>query len=234
MNSTQKRYRDEMRCTQCGKQDENTLKGRYRCVECTQKAYKYSKDYYANLSDDKKNAKNQASKDWRKDLRERHLCTRCKQMDAYTMTGRAFCAECAEKEREKSRERRESSKRQQYQSEYDKGRSEKCRSEGICTRCRKRPVVPGFTKCAWCRAKIANKARKKRIDDGVNYPRGANGYCWQCNKQLAMEGKKLCAECYAEKTNILKSIKTHNSEKFRKTNELLFSRTRTVRRQQTL
>ena len=219
-----------MRCTQCGKQDENTLKGRYRCVECTQKARKYSRNYYANLSDDKRNAKNQASKDWRKDLRNRHLCTRCKQMDAYTMTGRAFCAECAEKAREKSQKIRENASRQQYQREYENGRREKCKSEGICTSCRRRPAVLGFTECAWCRAKAAYKARKKRIDNGVNYPRGANGYCWQCNKKLAIDGKKLCAECYEAKTGILKSIPRHNSEKFRKTNELLFPKGRATKK----
>ena len=42
-------------------------------------------------------------------LKSHHLCTRCKTQDAYTLAGRAVCADCAEKMAEKARERRKTS-----------------------------------------------------------------------------------------------------------------------------
>ena len=38
--------------------------------------------------------------EWYHLLKERHICPSCKRQDAYTLAGRTYCMECAEKMRE--------------------------------------------------------------------------------------------------------------------------------------
>lgn len=44
--------------------------------------------------------------EYNKLLKEHHICPRCKKQDAYTLAGRYYCAECAEKSAVASRKYR--------------------------------------------------------------------------------------------------------------------------------
>ena len=46
------------------------------------------------------------TQEWRRKLKAAHLCRDCKKQDAYTLSGRTRCAECAEREAEAQRKRR--------------------------------------------------------------------------------------------------------------------------------
>ena len=50
--------------------------------------------------------------------------------------------------------------------------------------------------CDGCAANMRIRAKNKRQEAGVNWPRGGNGFCWLCNKRKAIEGKRLCQTCY--------------------------------------
>lgn len=41
--------------------------------------------------------------DYRKLLKKHHICRDCKKQDAYTLAGRTYCAECAQKQAEAKR-----------------------------------------------------------------------------------------------------------------------------------
>jgi len=183
------RMRDEKRCTRCGKQDENTLAGRYRCRECTVKARQYE-----HRTDAQKQAQNANTRAWRGDLKRHHLCVWCKQEDAYTMTGRALCAECAQKQAARLRKWRADNIETAHKQDAEK-RAVRV-EEGYCIKCGKRKAAPGHKQCKACTAKAIARERNRRIENGVNYPRGGNGFCFLCNKVPAIEGKHLCKDCY--------------------------------------
>lgn len=119
------------------------------------------------------------------------VCPRCGREDAFTMTGRSFCADCAEKAR--------ANKAAQYAVEEKKIRmyaqhcngQKKRRDMGLCPTCG-RPATPGYSTCEYCRAKHRNYMRNYRN----SFTRGQYGICWQCNKREALPGKRVCQSCY--------------------------------------
>ena len=51
--------------------------------------------------------------EYREKLKAHHICRDCKQTDAYTLAGRTYCAECAEKMANRKKEKRQES-REEY------------------------------------------------------------------------------------------------------------------------
>lgn len=120
-------------------------------------------------------------------LKERHLCTKCKRMDAYTMIGRAYCAECAktgaEYKRTKYQTNEEFRERRKLES---RERRQTRKSAGICICCGARRASPGHTRCASCLA-------LSRVETPAYLP---PGICARCRRKPIFDGKKLCAGCY--------------------------------------
>ena len=135
--------------------------------------------------------------EWRKRLKEAHLCRDCKKQDAYTLGGRTRCAECAARHaayNRKSRERNPEKVREQNRAKY-----QRMKQAHKCTNCG-RPVN-GRTICKVCSTRHNNAERQRAIERGMNWPRGEHGYCWLCNKAKAVEGKRLCPECMIKARN---------------------------------
>ena len=143
---------------------------------------------------------NQRVMEWRRMQKAAHICRQCGETDAYTLMGRTYCAQCAEKNaaaKQNERDRKPGTNAQNVR----KCR-EKRRAEGRCDRCGKPKSDDGYVLCGRCRGITRKQARERRIENGVNFPRGANGYCWQCNKRMAATGYKLCEECLAAKRRV--------------------------------
>lgn len=49
--------------------------------------------------------------------------------------------------------------------EMAKIRYERCKADGICTHCRKRPAMPGKRKCKYCAEKALGRARQVSEND---------------------------------------------------------------------
>ena len=115
-------------------------------------------------------------------------CIMCHKQDAYTLAGRARCAECAAKAREynnaRSAEHREESRA------CDRDRYAARKAAGLCVKCGK--PAGGHSHCETCRAKDAARHRAKRGGD----MRGVGGMCKICGHRPAMDGGKLCGSCY--------------------------------------
>lgn len=137
----------------------------------------------------------ESQRNYREMLKRNHLCTRCHKQDAYTLGGRSMCAECTERQRERS-----AKTYSRHKEEVNKRRREKysqAKSKDLCPRCGREKVVFGDkVLCPRCRQKDALRKRKQIALKGINLPRGDNGICWQCNKSEVMEGHRLCRECY--------------------------------------
>lgn len=146
-------------------------------------------------------------------LKRINRCIKCQKQDGYTLGGRSYCFECSTKMNELNATYRESRKEKIKQKAVIK--RDYWRENGMCTHCGK--ILPPnykYLHCTVCRAKKRNAQRKRRISQGVNYPRGGNGICWQCNKKLAMEGKKLCQDCYSKRIiSINKAIEANRMKK---------------------
>ena len=201
-----KQYREKMkreqRCFLCGAQDERTLIGLTRCGICTEKDKQrfvkwgetHPEEYAKRLAD---------QKEWRKQLKEHHLCVDCRKQDAFTLGGRPKCAECAAKDSARVLKKRRLDPKPNRDSA--KARRQLWRDEHKCSRCgHPLPNDYSYRTCWLCREKcrIAREARRWRQNPDRN-KRGMPGVCWQCVKRPVMEGKKLCEECYNAKLPLI-------------------------------
>lgn len=141
---------------------------------------------------------NKAIREMRK---KEHLCIQCGQQDAYTLNGRSRCAICAEAGRVYDK-RRDPAKRKASQ----KAKVARWIAAGKCAKCG-RDKEPGYSLCKRCIARTTAQHRTKKIEQGMNWPRGSNGMCWTCNHKPALPGKKICADCYA---NCMEALKRAN------------------------
>lgn len=150
-------------------------------------------------------------------IKQHHLCKDCWQKDAYTLSGRTYCAECAAKNAERKREKRANNAEVRHKEfEMHKKWVQKKAEMGLCSHCGKRQTDGVHKTCDYCRAIMRKKQRERRAQHSTaNYPRGENGYCWQCNKNMAMPGYKLCQECYNNKIIVsmanLKLVNVNNA-----------------------
>jgi len=140
-------------------------------------------------------------------------CVRCHKQDAYTLAGRARCAECVEINRaekaafrEKNHERLLGGNKDWYY---------RMKAEHRCVLCARPLDDDRHTTCAGCRAKRRRKHAEKRGGQGANYPRGDNGICWLCNKRPAVRDGGQCEICAAiskknlEKANAVRDKENH-------------------------
>lgn len=141
-------------------------------------------------------------------LQSVHRCRDCKKIDAYTLNGRTFCADCVARNTELKKEKYNSSKCKETQKKIREQR----KSEHKCTRCGKK-LKKGykFLTCEQCRLET-RESKKIRYakKTNCNLPRGDNGMCWQCNKQPCIEGKYLCQSCYDEKMKYIEKANEAN------------------------
>lgn len=181
-------YRRENKlCGRCGKQDERTLGGMQRCAACAEKARVQNRQYrqmHPSFREQQRLEKIETYA-W---LRERKLCVRCKTQDAFTLAGRCYCAECAEIDAQRPRNK-------QARAERKKQKDAERKEKGLCIQCGK-PLDRDGVYCRRCVFRINRKRVLKRIDSGINWPRGDNGYCYTCNKRPHLPGKSVCQICY--------------------------------------
>lgn len=133
--------------------------------------------------------------EWRKRLKAAHICRDCGKQDAYTLGGRTYCAECAERHSAAKRKWRQEEVNRESDSEAQKRIRAMRANAGLCVYCGKRKIDAGRKVCEICSSKQSRKRHDRRIAEGMNWPRGANGYCWLCNKRKAVDGKRLCQPC---------------------------------------
>lgn len=139
------------------------------------------------------------------------VCVECGQEDAFTIIGKTYCAECAEKRN--NRKRKYLSKNEHYakwESEYKKKQYYDRKESGICVRCGKRKTN-GHVQCDICRA-----SQRRMWDRKYKKPRGGDGVCYSCNKEKPIEGKKLCEHCYGERLKALEKARKVRWENFYK------------------
>lgn len=100
-------------------------------------------------------------KEYRNLLKKHHFCRDCKKQDAFTLNGRTYCAECAEKIAERKRNERKKDGGEKERIACKKHR-EKNKKEHKCVYCgRKMPEDYNYKTCVYCRA-IKRKSQKKR------------------------------------------------------------------------
>lgn len=140
-------------------------------------------------------------KEWKDKLKANHICVNCKKTDAYTMAGRSYCAECAEKMAEKKRELRHDEayrlKSLQDAAEWRKRMAEEHR----CTRCGKTlPRGHGKKLCVECLVYSKRKCEERRRSKGVRTwdMRNEEGTCFICGKP-SIHGKRMCQSCYEQR-----------------------------------
>lgn len=119
------------------------------------------------------------------------VCVQCGREDAYTMTGRSLCADCAEYFSRKQSEYRKDPDKWAKMQACKKDIRETRKANGLCPMCGK-SANSGYVLCDSCRAK-----RRNYMNRYNNHPpRGEYGICWRCNKRESIPGKRLCPECY--------------------------------------
>lgn len=129
-------------------------------------------------------------------LKRNHFCRECLRQDAFTLSGRTYCAECSEK-RKKQRHAGASTESKLYDAERHKKLRDQRRTEHKCVGCGKQlESQDSHYYCSVCRAKRKKNSETYRAKFVRNYPRGENGICFQCNKAVVMDGRRLCRDCY--------------------------------------
>lgn len=136
--------------------------------------------------------------EWRMMLKKNHICRDCRKQDAYTLAGRTYCYECAEKGRKRKAEARKDDEKREKMLESKRQQLARYIAQNKCVGCGKQ-LHNSRRMCEPCYARQRKAMRKSRIKRGKPTCRGLNGICYQCNKKPVIEGKKLCAECYAVK-----------------------------------
>lgn len=125
-------------------------------------------------------------------------CIYCHEKDAYTISGRAACFECAEKSRLQGIERMKNPEYREKQKETKERRKEKLIALGVCIYCGKRPASDGFSGCEFCRAKRRNYYINKYAQNHGGYKEDLldKNICTQCRKATKIPGKNVCEQCY--------------------------------------
>ena len=130
-----------------------------------------------------------------------HRCTACGNRDAFTMNGRALCAECTEKNNRRALERYHANEAaRKSKLEREKKTQDERRANGICIECGKRPVESDkYTRCEVCRSRQLmryHRNKKRESRDVADHC----GLCFKCLKPLDNPESRMCNAC-AEKCN---------------------------------
>lgn len=126
------------------------------------------------------------------------VCRDCGKQDAYTLGGRTYCFDCAEKQMLAKRKARENPEKREKMLESHRQMQNRYEEEHRCKLCGK-PLSESYhyKRCVRCRkrqARAVKKSREKKY--GIPNIRGENGICYMCNKYPVMQGKRVCKKCY--------------------------------------
>lgn len=135
-------------------------------------------------------------------------CVDCGKRDAYTLNGRAVCANCYDKNKAWYHRNRESVNRTTNE-RYHRKKAEYAAS-GLCSRCGQRPAEEGYKMCRKCQEYSHMRYMASRRHKGTLLNTGG---CTRCHKAEPIEGKRLCAECYAFVCESLKKARAALSNK---------------------
>ena len=121
------------------------------------------------------------------------VCRDCGREDAYTMAGRTYCAECAEKDRRRKEMARKDPEKRERMLTQNRKKVARHKAAGICPCCGKRPTHPGKALCGTCLAKQRRYAYKRRHENGQRtWSERTDGHgCFLCGAPC-IPGKKLC------------------------------------------
>lgn len=128
-------------------------------------------------------------------LKAVNRCVRCLKQDAYTLNGRAYCAECEELNNVHWKKYRARNRNQV--NEHANERYQRRKDSGLCPRCG-RPKDHGGNSpyCKPCMAKRRNTDRKNygspylRCKWCDNMPEPGKAYCRECLDKLARKKKE--------------------------------------------
>lgn len=168
------------------------------------------------------NAKSERDKANRAYLRARGRCIRCAGQDAFTIGGRALCAECCEKERRWYAENY--AKLREAHIVAERERREQRRAAGLCTQCgTKKSAGTLYALCDKCRARGRLKEESKRRGRGIppHAERFAMGECVNCGappaERIGSNGQpvRICESCYQKSLRNLQKAREVQAESLR-------------------
>lgn len=136
--------------------------------------------------------------EYRAMLKRNHFCVRCRKQDAYTLGGRTYCFECAEKNRLAQAEARKDPVKREKANQKARERAARLAENGQCVQCGG-IAIEGKRRCKRCQ-NITNKWFREHR---ARTPRLLGVVCWRCNKSPCENGKKLCKECYEKQLPIM-------------------------------
>ena len=140
-----------------------------------------------------------------REMRKRaHVCRDCGKQDAYTLAGRTFCYDCAEKNRKSKEKVRLDPERKTRMLEQHRAMRERRKAKGLCPMCGN-PVADWHVLCPKCRAKNRNYLYKSRHERGqLTWDERTSGEtCFLCGKPV-VKGKKLCRDHMTQKIKNLR------------------------------
>lgn len=142
--------------------------------------------------------------EFRQKRKKAGVCRDCGKVDAYTMGGRTYCFECAQKGAERKRLARQNPEKRERMLEQHRQMQLRYEQEHKCKQCGKPlPEDYKFKRCVACRAEQARAVKRSRENRyGIIPDRREEGQCFMCNKQPAMEGKRMCKACYEQRLPI--------------------------------
>lgn len=130
-----------------------------------------------------------------------HVCRDCGKEDAYTISGRTYCYECAEKQRLHKKSVRDTEEGRNKNKENAKKTRSSRKEKGLCERCGKRKPEIGRTCCRICLDKM--KIAKRERDRAKGIEPKISGCCILCGKFPVVEGYKHCLSCLSKKRKVL-------------------------------
>lgn len=135
-----------------------------------------------------------------KSHKEKGVCVKCGKEDAYTMTGRALCAECGELRagRNKSNREKNAEKYRTRDKIRHKNRYYELKNEHRCIACGK--ILPSWwshVRCPEHHRHFCDWSKNVRRNRGIISHTEAleQGMCFLCMKKPASNGK-MCEDCY--------------------------------------
>ena len=149
------------------------------------------------------------------------ICVRCHKNAAEP--NKVMCIECADKERDIDKRKREKNITQSRSRDREKYYNLKAR--GICVYCKKRPAIPGKTKCSKCIAKIRSRKNANKSDiprsERVSY-----GICYICGKNRVIKDHGVCENCYKIRLQAMEKCIDNRpngfNDSWKKDNKLVF------------
>lgn len=157
------------------------------------------------------------------------LCVKCKAQDAYTLSGRIMCAECAEKSNAGRRawRRKHGAEIQEEANRRNRERYWRRREQGLCVRCGKPSGEAQM--CGKCKAKNNGERNDKHHREGMTPAglRGKDGKCYFCVDAPAAEGFRVCEKCLERLREMTRNRqRTDNSGHYwRRDNRMIFHNT---------